>query len=128
MLPCLRLLSLGIEDNDTGDYTLAAYTRAFGVSVYTRILGTTFAIAFDTTALCLLLGYPVAYWLARQPKRRQRLLALLVLFPFWTSALVKNFVWLVLLGHTGVVESMLRLSGSPIRPSCCSAAPPSCSA
>ena len=111
VLPCLRLLSLGFEDNDTGAYTLAAYTRAFGVSVYTRILGTTFAIAFDTTALCLLLGYPVAYWLARQPKRRQRLLALLVLFPFWTSALVKNFVWLVLLGHTGVVESMLRLIG-----------------
>jgi ABC-type spermidine/putrescine transport system permease subunit I len=111
VLPCLRLLSLGFEDNDTGAYTLAAYTRAFGVTVYTRILGTTFAIAFDTTALCLLLGYPVAYWLAKQPKRRQRLLALLVLFPFWTSALVKNFVWLVLLGRMGVVESLLRLIG-----------------
>jgi putative spermidine/putrescine transport system permease protein len=111
ILPCLRLLSLGFEDNDTGAYTLAAYARAFGVSVYTRILGTTFAIAFDTTALCLLLGYPVAYWLARQSKRRQRQLGLLVLFPFWTSALVKNFVWLVLLGRTGIVESVLRAIG-----------------
>lgn len=111
VLPGLRLLSLGFEDNDTGAYTLAAYARAFSVGVYTRILGTTFAIAFDTTALCLLLGYPVAYWLARQPKRRQRLLGLLVLFPFWTSALVKNFVWLVLLGRTGIIESLLRLSG-----------------
>jgi putative spermidine/putrescine transport system permease protein len=111
VLPCLRLLSLGFEDNDTGAYTLAAYARAFSVGVYTRILGATFAIAFDTTALCLLVGYPVAYWLARQPKRRQRLLGLLVLFPFWTSALVKNFVWLVLLGHTGIVESLLRLAG-----------------
>jgi putative spermidine/putrescine transport system permease protein len=111
LLPCLRLLSLGFEDNDTGAYTLAAYARAFGVSVYTRILGTTFAIAFDTTLLCLVLGYPVAYWLTRQPKRRQRLLSLLVLFPFWTSALVKNFVWLVLLGRMGAIETLLRYIG-----------------
>ena len=100
-----------LADADTGDFSLAAYARAFGVPVYTRILGTTFAIAFDVTVLCLLLGYPLAYWLARQPKRRQRLLGLLVLFPFWTSALVKNFVWLVLLGRMGVVASLLRSIG-----------------
>jgi putative spermidine/putrescine transport system permease protein len=111
LLPCLRLLSLGFEDNDTGAYSLAAYAHAFGVGVYTRILGTTFTIAFDTTLLCLLLGYPVAYWLTRQPKRRQRLLGLLVLFPFWTSALVKNFVWLVLLGRMGAIETLLRFIG-----------------
>ncbi len=111
LLPCLRLLSLSIQDTDTGDFSLAAYARAFGVPVYTRILGTTFAIAFDVTLLCLLLGYPVAYWLSRQPKRQQRLLGLLVLFPFWTSALVKNFVWLVLLGHMGVVAGVLKSIG-----------------
>jgi putative spermidine/putrescine transport system permease protein len=111
LLPCLRLLSLSIQDSDTGDFSLAAYARAFGVPVYTRILGTTFAIAFDVTLLCLVLGYPVAYWLSRQPKRRQRLLGLLVLFPFWTSALVKNFVWLVLLGHMGVVAGVLKSIG-----------------
>ena len=110
-MPCLRLLSLSFQDTDTGDFTLAAYARAFGVPVYTRILGTTFAIAFDVTLLCLVLGYPVAYWLSRQPKRRQRLLGLLVLFPFWTSALVKNFVWLVLLGHMGVIAGVLKSIG-----------------
>jgi putative spermidine/putrescine transport system permease protein len=68
-------------------------------------------IALETTLLCLLLGYPVAYWLTRQPKRRQRLLALFVLFPFWTSALVKNFVWLVLLGRMGAVVTFLKFLG-----------------
>ena len=87
LLPCIWLLSLSVEDADTGAFTLAAYARAFGVGVYTRVLTTTFVIALETTLLCLLLGYPVAYWLTRQPKRRQRLLALFVLFPFWTSAL-----------------------------------------
>jgi ABC-type spermidine/putrescine transport system permease subunit I len=111
LLPCLRLLSLSFEDTDTGAYTLDAYRHAFGVSVYTRVLSTTFAVAAETTALCLLLGYPLAYWLSSQKPRRQRLLSLLVLFPFWTSALVKNFVWLVLLGRNGVVAETLRAIG-----------------
>jgi putative spermidine/putrescine transport system permease protein len=111
LLPCLRLLSLSVEDADTGAYTLDAYRHAFGVSVYTRVLSTTFWVAAETTALCLLLGYPLAYWLAGQPARRQRLLALLVLFPFWTSALVKNFVWLVLLGRNGAIAETLRAIG-----------------
>ena len=111
LLPCIWLLSLSVEDADTGAFTLAAYARAFGVGVYTRVLTTTFVIALETTLLCLLLGYPVAYWLTRQPKRRQRLLALFVLFPFWTSALVKNFVWLVLLGRMGAVVTFLKSLG-----------------
>jgi putative spermidine/putrescine transport system permease protein len=111
LLPCLRLLALSVEDADTGAYTLDAYRHAFGVSVYTRVLSTTFLVAAETTALCLLLGYPLAYWLSGQKPRRQRLLALLVLFAFWTSALVKNFVWLVLLGRNGVIEGALRWLG-----------------
>jgi putative spermidine/putrescine transport system permease protein len=111
LLPCLWLLSLSVEDADTGTFTLAAYARAFGVGVYTRVLSTTFLIALETTLLCLVLGYPIAYWLTRQPKRRQRLLGLFVLFPFWTSALVKNFVWLVLLGRMGAVVSALKFLG-----------------
>jgi putative spermidine/putrescine transport system permease protein len=111
LLPCLRLLSLSIEDTDTGAYTLDAYRHAFGVSVYVRVLSNTFMVALETTGLCLLLGYPLAYWLSSQPPRRQRLLALLVLFPFWTSALVKNFVWLVLLGRNGAVSETLRAFG-----------------
>ncbi len=110
-VPCMRLLSLSVQDNDTGAFTLAAYARAFSVGVYTRVLSTTFMIASETTLLCLLLGYPVAYWLTRQPKRRQRVLALFVLFPFWTSALVKNFVWLVLLGHMGAIVGVLQWIG-----------------
>ncbi len=111
LMPCLWLLSLSVEDTDTRAFTLAAYARAFGVGVYTRVLSTTFLIALQTTLLCLVLGYPIAYWLTRQPKRRQRLLGLFVLFPFWTSALVKNFVWLVLLGRMGAVVSLLKFLG-----------------
>jgi putative spermidine/putrescine transport system permease protein len=105
--PTLQLLSISFGDPDTGGFSLAAYERAFGVRVYTRIIANTFMIALQTTLLCLLLGYPLAYWLSRLPKRRQRMVSLLVLLPFWTSALVKNFAWLVLLGRSGALSGVL---------------------
>jgi len=111
VLPCLRLLSLSVEDVATGAFSLAAFQRAFGVPVYLRVLNTTFLIAAETTALCLVLGYPLTFWLAGQPPRRRRILTLMVLFPFWTSALVKSFVWLVLLGHTGPVVRAMQALG-----------------
>jgi putative spermidine/putrescine transport system permease protein len=111
LLPCLRLLALSVQDAGTGELSLAAFRRAFGVAVYIRVLSSTFLIALQTTGLCLVLGYPLAYFLSRQPPQRQRWLVLLVLFPFWTSALVKSFIWIVLLGHTGPVALLLTALG-----------------
>ena len=90
LYPTGQLLSLGFQDAG-GDWSLAAFRRIFGVTVYLRVLTTTFAIAAETTVLSLLLAYPVAYWLNGLAGRRQRIVTLLVLLPFWTGALVKNF-------------------------------------
>jgi putative spermidine/putrescine transport system permease protein len=111
LLPALALLSVSFTDSDTGEFTLAAYERAFGTPSWRRIVGPTFTVAAQTTGLCLLLGYPLAYWLAGIPERRRRMMSLLVLLPFWTSALVKNFAWLVLLGRNGIVAETLRSLG-----------------
>jgi len=111
VLPSLGLLSISLTDDETGAWTLHAYQRALGVPVYTRIISNTFWIALQVTVLCLVIGYPLAYWLARLPARRQRILALLVLMPLWTSALVKNFAWLVLLGRNGIFAETLRALG-----------------
>lgn len=108
LLPALALLSASFTDAETGGFSLEAYGRAFGTASWRRIVGQTFTVAAQTTGLCLLLGYPLAYWLAEIPARRRRMMSLLVLLPFWTSALVKNFAWLVLLGRNGVVAGALR--------------------
>jgi len=105
--PVLRLLLLSVQDGDTGAFSLAAYARLISRSIYVRVLENTFEIAGQTTLCCLLLGYPVAYWLARMSARRRQSLLLLVLLPFWTSALVKAFAWIVLLARTGLVAKLL---------------------
>ncbi len=89
--PVLQLLAVSLDDPDGGGFTLAAYQRAFGVRVYIRVISNTFVIALQVMACCLVLGYPLAYWLSTLPKRRQRMMSLLVLLPFWTSALVKTY-------------------------------------
>lgn len=109
--PCVKLLSLSMLQNNTDTFTLAAFGRFFGPSVYRQVLQTTFAIALETTAYCLLFGYPLTYWLSKLPKQRQQIVALLVLLAFWTSSLVKNFAWLVLLGRTGFVADILHFLG-----------------
>jgi len=109
--PSLRLLSLSVIQNGTGAFSLSAFARFFGPSVYRQVLQTTFSIALQTTGYCLVFGYPLAYWLSGLPKRRQQAVALLVLLAFWTSTLVKSFAWLVLLGRNGFVADVMHALG-----------------
>ena len=71
----------------------------------------TFTISFGVTALCLILGFPVAYLLATLPAGRSNLLMIFVLLPFWTSLLVRTTAWIVLLQREGVVNNSLRWLG-----------------
>jgi putative spermidine/putrescine transport system permease protein len=75
--------------------------------VFVDILGRTFKIAAIVALLCAFLGYPLAYLLATIPPRRANLLLILVLLPFWTSALVRTTAWIVLLQSEGVVNGTL---------------------
>ncbi len=107
ILPTAQMLSVGFLDKTTGALTVSAFLRIWNGGPYLAVLSTTFAVAFWTTMLCLGLGYPLAYWLSRKPPRQQRIAALFVLLPFWTSALIKNFSWLVLLGRNGIIAKTM---------------------
>ena len=75
--------------------------------VFGRILLRTFEISAVVTLGCLLLGYPLAYWLSTLSARQANLLMILVLVPFWTSILVRVAAWIVLLQREGLVNSAL---------------------
>ena len=75
--------------------------------IYVPLLTRTLAISLGITALCLVLGYPIAYLIAQAPPGRANLLLLLVLVPFWTSLLVRTTSWIVLLQSQGVVNDVL---------------------
>jgi putative spermidine/putrescine transport system permease protein len=100
-------------------YLLAAVDRQLDASgqivpvppdqaIYVSILLRTFWIGFVVTALCLLLGYPLAYKLASLPAGISNLLMILVLLPFWTSLLVRTGAWVVLLQREGPINGLLQ--------------------
>ncbi|NRF69707.1 ABC transporter permease [Aquincola sp. S2] len=75
--------------------------------VFSRILLRTFEISLVVTLWCLVLAYPLAYWLSTLPARRANVLMILVLVPFWTSILVRVAAWIVLLQREGLVNKSL---------------------
>lgn len=120
-LPALALLALvllyplglgvvrSIEDRDGG---VSAYTWFFENDVYVRIMARTFVTAASVTLVCLVLGYPYAYLMTIVGRRARVVLFAIVLLPFWTSALVRTFAWVVLLQPGGAVSSALSPFGA----------------
>jgi putative spermidine/putrescine transport system permease protein len=75
--------------------------------IYQSVFARTFLIATVVTALCLALGYPLAYWIATLPARQANLAMILVLIPFWTSILVRVAAWIVILQSEGLLNRTL---------------------
>lgn len=99
-----------------GGYTLDAYRQVFRVPVYLTVMALTFRTAAVVTLLCLALGYPLAYVLARVRPRLARLLLIVVVLPFFTSLIVRTYAWMVLLGRNGLVNQWLVALGLADKP------------
>jgi spermidine/putrescine transport system permease protein len=95
------------------DWSALNYLRALD-PLYVRVLLRSLGLAVLTTVLCLLAGYPTAYWLARvAPARWRSALVVLVILPFWTSFLVRMYAWVFLLRSEGLVNTALHALGLP---------------
>jgi putative spermidine/putrescine transport system permease protein len=103
--PIIRIMVTSVIVD--GAFSLEHYQRIFEVDAYLRVLRTTMTIGLQVTIICLLLGYPLAYFLSTIQTRWQRILIVLVLVPFWTSFLVRTYAWMVLLQRRGVVNQWL---------------------
>jgi len=115
VVPIAWLLSMSFVGQD-GQLSLENYKLFFSEAVYRQMFVSTFMIAFVVTAICLILGYPVAYLLAILPSPWSGLLMLAVLMPFWTSGLVRTFSWLIILQRNGLVNDLLVWIGAVERP------------
>jgi ABC-type spermidine/putrescine transport system permease subunit I len=105
-LPIFWLSSLSFLDRG-GNFTLENYARIAESPLYLNTFLVTFQISVAVTLLCVLLGYPLAYWMCRMPASRANLCMVFVLVPFWTSVLVRTYAWLVLLQRNGLINNAL---------------------
>ena len=105
-LPVLWLSSLSFY-NAAGELSMENYARIFESALYRRTFVVTFQISITVTLICVLLGYPLCYWLTKLPDRTAAILMIFVLVPFWTSILVRTYAWLVLLQRNGIINSSM---------------------
>lgn len=92
--------------NVTFKFTLQNYVRLANAD-YLTIYVRSIAIALLTTALCILIGYPFSYLIARTKSKKKRILYMLVIIPFWTNSLIRIYGWRTFLGTSGWLNGVL---------------------
>jgi spermidine/putrescine transport system permease protein len=86
--------------------------------IYLKSFFLSFRLAVITTISCILLGYPVAYYIARRTPRIKNVLLLLIIIPFWTNFIIRIFAWRIFISANGFLNEALMFSGlidNPIR-------------
>ena len=92
-------------------FTLDHYVKFFTDPDFLLILWRSLWIAVKTTIICLLLGYPAAYFIARSKERVQNLLVLVITIPMWINMLVRTYAWIGLLSEGGLIQRIFSLIG-----------------
>ena len=91
--------------------TLDHYVRFFTDPDFLIILWRSFWIAVKTTIICLLIGYPVAFFIARSQEKVQNILVLCITIPMWINMLVRTYAWIGLLSEGGLIQRIFSLFG-----------------
>jgi putative spermidine/putrescine transport system permease protein len=114
MLPLLQLVG-GTFFVD-GTLTFDRYADLAASPAFSAVASRTVVSSGLVTLICLLLGYPLAYWMSRATGWRSRVLFLAVTVPFLASVLVRSYAWIAILGDNGIVNSALQAVGLTDRP------------
>jgi len=112
IVPVGRLALLSFQENTTNGesgraFVLDNYAKFFGDPYYLEILGRTLVISIIVSLICLVMGYCLAYGASRAREGRKLILLIMVALPLLTSATVRNFGWIIILGRKGLLNQML---------------------
>ena len=131
LLPFLVVFKISVSEMDTvffhdvlawADDTLTLkvkfgnYFSLFEDTLYFQTYLSSIKFAAITTAICLAIAYPFAYFLARSPADKRPALLMLVMLPFWTSFLLRVYAWKMLLADSGVINNILLAAGVMAEP------------
>lgn len=117
LIPMLFILLLSLEGAE-GQFSWSNYLMFFQDTYYLEILGRTISLSLYTVTCTLLLAYPVAMFMARTQGKLRGLVTMLILCPHLISVVIRNFGWVVILGDTGWLNTMLLKVGiveTPLR-------------
>ena len=91
-------------------FTLENFKRVLN-SQYISVFKRSLILAFESTVLCLILGYPVAYFISKMKSNKRNILIMLFIVPMWMNFLLRTYAWLPILGKNGVINNFLSAIG-----------------
>lgn len=106
--PMVFIIGYSLVSKTTGDFTLANYTEVWSGRIYQSIMLRSLWVAMAVTAATVLLAYPVAYFVSfHVAPEKKSLWLFLITIPFWTSYVIRVYIWRFILGYDGVFNSAL---------------------
>lgn len=115
VLPMLLILMYSFTEHGNSiisfAFTFDHYIKFFSDPDFLLVLWRSFGIAVKTTIICLLLGYPLAYFIARSSEKVQNILVLCITIPTWINMLVRTYAWIGLLSDGGLFAQILGFFG-----------------
>ena len=104
----LVIITVYAFTSDAGGFTLANFQD---MAQYTAAFGRSFLLAAIATVICVLIGYPLAYFLARETSWVHRMATMLIMLPMWMNFLLRTYSWKVLLERNGLINTLFGLFG-----------------
>ena len=104
--PLLKMLGMSFLSKDM-TLSIINYSAFFSNQLNIFSLFITLKIGFFVTIICLLLGYPLSYYLSCLPQKKANILMIFILIPLWTSILVRTLSWILILGRNGIMNQVL---------------------
>ena len=92
----------------SGEFTLKNFTQ---MGAYAVVFGRSFKLAIVATLICLLIGYPVSYYMAKEGVRFQKIAMVLIMLPMWMNFLLRTYSWMTILENNGLLNQFFRAIG-----------------
>ncbi len=113
ILICLYAVTTKGNSIISFSFTLSHFQKFFTDPDFLLVLWKSLGIAIKTTIICIVLGYPVAYFIARSSDRVRNILVLVITLPMWINMLVRTYAWIGLLSDGGFLQTILGYLGFP---------------
>ena len=111
LIPLLLVVFFAITKGDSQNFStftlsLENLKRAFA-PLYLKVLVRSVNLAFISTIICLIIGYPMAYIISREKPKKRNIMVLMFVIPMWMNFLLRTYAWLTLLGKNGLINTFI---------------------
>lgn len=114
-IPLLLVLYFGLTVGDSQNFSTFKFSlenfKRFLNPTYLKVLGRSVNLAFISTVICLIIGYPIAYIISKKKPSKRNVMVLMFVIPMWMNFLLRTYAWLTLLGRNGIINIIITKLG-----------------